>query len=197
MFRFIDELDNPAQDLRTIFPRAQIGGVSGHFRELFLMAGLSVQKRLAAAVSPHRFVSPLLHSAMLGLYRRGKTFAAVCRLLAVRGSILAEVPSYPMSHSTRCNGYAEAAAPAARAHLPEVKKCGKKRIWLDPNEVSDIGMANSRFNVRKLIKDGLIIRKPVKIHSRARVRKTNSRNPRILRLLSSLKEGEVASQTRF
>jgi large subunit ribosomal protein L19e len=52
-----------------------------------------------------------------------------------------------------------------------VKKCGKKRIWLDPNEVSDIGMANSRFNVRKLIKDGLIIRKPVKIHSRARVRK--------------------------
>merc|ERR1719152_503467 len=32
-------------------------------------------------------------------------------------------------------------------------------------------MANSRFNVRKLIKDGLIIRKPVKIHSRARCRK--------------------------
>merc|ERR1719240_440688 len=32
-------------------------------------------------------------------------------------------------------------------------------------------MANSRFNVRKLIKDGLIIRKPVKIHSRSRVRK--------------------------
>merc|ERR1719335_2090137 len=32
-------------------------------------------------------------------------------------------------------------------------------------------MANSRFNIRKLIKDGLIIRKAVKIHSRARVRK--------------------------
>merc|ERR1719324_2067042 len=32
-------------------------------------------------------------------------------------------------------------------------------------------MANSRFNVRKLIKNGLIIRKPIKIHSRARVRK--------------------------
>merc|ERR1712078_334945 len=28
-----------------------------------------------------------------------------------------------------------------------------------------------RFNVRKLLKDGLIIRKPVKIHSRSRVRK--------------------------
>merc|ERR1719386_693774 len=32
-------------------------------------------------------------------------------------------------------------------------------------------MANSRFNIRKLLKDGLINRKPVKIHSRSRVRK--------------------------
>merc|ERR1711972_439643 len=52
-----------------------------------------------------------------------------------------------------------------------VKKCGKGRIWLDPNEVNEISMANSRFNVRKLIKDGLIIRKAVKMHSRSRVRK--------------------------
>merc|ERR1712216_833609 len=36
---------------------------------------------------------------------------------------------------------------------------------------NEISMANSRFNVRKLIRDGLIIRKPVKIHSRARCRK--------------------------
>merc|ERR1711865_1236498 len=52
-----------------------------------------------------------------------------------------------------------------------VKKCGRGRIWLDPNEVSEISMANSRFNIRKLIKDGLINRKPVKMHSRSRVRK--------------------------
>merc|ERR1712190_295427 len=52
-----------------------------------------------------------------------------------------------------------------------VKKCGRGRIWLDPNEVNEISMANSRFNVRKLIKDGLIIRKAVKMHSRSRVRK--------------------------
>merc|ERR550537_952233 len=32
-------------------------------------------------------------------------------------------------------------------------------------------MANSRFNIRKLIKDGLIIRKAVKMHSRSRVSK--------------------------
>mmetsp|Transcript_85983 Transcript_85983/g.170691 ORF Transcript_85983/g.170691 Transcript_85983/m.170691 type:complete len:189 (+) Transcript_85983:67-633(+) len=52
-----------------------------------------------------------------------------------------------------------------------VKKCGEGRIWLDPNEASEISMANSRFNIRKLIKDGLIIRKAVKMHSRSRVRK--------------------------
>merc|ERR1712129_467163 len=44
-------------------------------------------------------------------------------------------------------------------------------MGLDPNEASEISMANSRFNIRKLIKDGLIIRKAVKMHSRSRVRK--------------------------
>merc|ERR1712232_376831 len=37
--------------------------------------------------------------------------------------------------------------------------------------MGEIKMANSRFNIRKLIKDGLIIRKPQVIHSRDRVRK--------------------------
>merc|ERR1712142_175584 len=54
-----------------------------------------------------------------------------------------------------------------------VLKCGKNKIWLDPNETSEIANANSRQNIRKLIKDGLIIRKPVAVHSRARVRKNN------------------------
>ncbi|CAE7927355.1 RPL19A, partial [Symbiodinium necroappetens] len=42
--------------------------------------------------------------------------------------------------------------------------CGK----LDPNETNELSMANSRFNIRKMIKDGLIIRKAVKMHSRSR-----------------------------
>ncbi|XP_068707103.1 large ribosomal subunit protein eL19-like [Montipora capricornis] len=50
-----------------------------------------------------------------------------------------------------------------------VLKCGKKKIWLDPNEINEIANANSRQNIRKLIKDGLIIKKPHNIHSRARV----------------------------
>jgi len=47
----------------------------------------------------------------------------------------------------------------------------KRKIWLDPNETAEIGMANSRQNVRKLIKDGFIIKKPPTVHSRARVQR--------------------------
>jgi len=54
-----------------------------------------------------------------------------------------------------------------------VLKCGKRKVWLDPNEVNEIHNANSRANFRKLIKDGYVIRKPNAIHSRARVNKRN------------------------
>ncbi|CBZ23520.1 putative 60S ribosomal protein L19 [Leishmania mexicana MHOM/GT/2001/U1103] len=52
-----------------------------------------------------------------------------------------------------------------------ILSCGRARVWLDPNEAMEIQNANSRKSVRKLIKDGFIIRKPVKVHSRARWRK--------------------------
>merc|ERR1719440_24327 len=32
-------------------------------------------------------------------------------------------------------------------------KCGKNKVWLDPNEINEIANANSRQNIRKLIKD--------------------------------------------
>ena len=47
----------------------------------------------------------------------------------------------------------------------------KNKIWLDPNEINEISNANSRQNIRRLIKNGLIIRKPQAVHSRDRVRK--------------------------
>merc|ERR1711985_111138 len=52
-----------------------------------------------------------------------------------------------------------------------VLKCGKRKIWLDPNEVNEISLANSRLNIRKLAKDGLVIKKPTKVHSRYGQRK--------------------------
>jgi len=49
--------------------------------------------------------------------------------------------------------------------------CGKRKVWLDPNEINEIHNANSRNNLRKLVKDGYVIKKPNAIHSRARVNK--------------------------
>jgi Ribosomal protein L19e len=51
----------------------------------------------------------------------------------------------------------------------DVLKCGKRKIWLDPNEINEIALANSRRNIHKLYKDGLIMKKPAVVHSRARV----------------------------
>jgi len=51
-----------------------------------------------------------------------------------------------------------------------VLKCGRKRIWMDPNETNEIALANSRKNIRKMFKDGLIVRRKVKMHSRSRVK---------------------------
>lgn len=54
-----------------------------------------------------------------------------------------------------------------------VLKCGKRKIWLDPNEINEIALANSRRNVVKLYKDGMIMKKPEVVHSRARVQVRN------------------------
>jgi len=48
--------------------------------------------------------------------------------------------------------------------------CGKRKVWLDPNEMNEISNANSRQTVRKLVSDGLIIKKPNAMHSRSRTR---------------------------
>jgi len=47
---------------------------------------------------------------------------------------------------------------------------GAKRVWMDPNEVNEIALANSRKAVSKLVKDNFIIKKKVRMHSRQRAR---------------------------
>lgn len=49
-----------------------------------------------------------------------------------------------------------------------VLKCGRRRVWCDPNETKEIGMANSRQGIRKLIKNGLVFRRNVAMHSKSR-----------------------------
>ncbi|KAI4351041.1 hypothetical protein L6164_005429 [Bauhinia variegata] len=47
-----------------------------------------------------------------------------------------------------------------------ILKCGQRRVWLDPHGINEISIANSRMNIRTLAKDGYIIKKPLKIHSK-------------------------------
>ena len=42
-----------------------------------------------------------------------------------------------------------------------ILKVGKQRVWLDPNEVNEISLANSRKAVRKLIKDNFVFKKKI------------------------------------
>eukprot|EP00997_Jenningsia_sp_PLL12_P007506 NODE_4154_length_691_cov_48.566978_g3525_i0.p1 GENE.NODE_4154_length_691_cov_48.566978_g3525_i0~~NODE_4154_length_691_cov_48.566978_g3525_i0.p1 ORF type:complete len:224 (-),score=3.60 NODE_4154_length_691_cov_48.566978_g3525_i0:20-634(-) len=53
----------------------------------------------------------------------------------------------------------------------DILQCGRKRVWLDPNEKAEIKSANSRRNIKRLIKNGLIIRRPIKIRTRFRWRR--------------------------
>jgi large subunit ribosomal protein L19e len=55
-----------------------------------------------------------------------------------------------------------------------VLKCGQRRVWIDPNETSEVALANSRKNIRKLYKDGLIMKRQVHMHSRSRVKKVHA-----------------------
>lgn len=59
-----------------------------------------------------------------------------------------------------------------------VLKCGKHRVWIDPNEASEVGLANSRRAIRKLHRDGIILKRKVAMHSRARVRRYHEQKRR-------------------
>ena len=54
----------------------------------------------------------------------------------------------------------------------DILACGRDRVWIDPNEAQHISAANSRKGIRRLIKEGFIVRKPVKVQTRSRWRAT-------------------------
>lgn len=60
-------------------------------------------------------------------------------------------------------GHAQASEDASSSVL----HCDKKKVWLDRNETNEIANANSCQQIGKLIQDGLIIGKPVTVHSQA------------------------------
>ncbi|KKK21120.1 translational activator GCN1 [Aspergillus rambellii] len=99
------------------------------------------------------------------------------------GKVELEEGSFGEENSTRCRVQRTSSANDRRyadikmVNLRTQKRlaasvvgCGKRKIWLDPNEMTEISNANSRQSIRKLVSDGLIIRKPVTMHSRSRAR---------------------------
>lgn len=66
--------------------------------------------------------------------------------------------------------FATAAAAMSILRLQErlasrVLRCGKKKVQLDPSEANEIASATSHQQIWKLIKDRLIMGKPVTVHS--------------------------------
>ena len=51
-----------------------------------------------------------------------------------------------------------------------VLKCGKNKVWMDNKETSEIALATTRGHIKKLVKDGIILRRAVTVHSRFRTR---------------------------
>jgi len=52
-----------------------------------------------------------------------------------------------------------------------VLKCGENRVWFDPTALEDIATAATKNDIRELIEQGVIKRKPVKGICRARINK--------------------------
>ena len=66
--------------------------------------------------------------------------------------------------------FATAAAAVSILRLQEslpsrVLRCGKKKVRLDPSETNEIASATCHQQIWKLIKDRLIMGKPVTVHS--------------------------------
>lgn len=65
--------------------------------------------------------------------------------------------------------------PPATLHslAADILKVGVNKVFIDPNEVNDVAVANSRQGVRKLIKTKVVSKRMPVVHSRARVRAYN------------------------
>ncbi|KAJ7975242.1 Ribosomal protein L19 [Quillaja saponaria] len=53
-----------------------------------------------------------------------------------------------------------------------ILKCAKGKVWLDPNEIKEISISNSRMNIRSLVNDGYIIKKSMITRSLWQTRQT-------------------------
>jgi len=53
----------------------------------------------------------------------------------------------------------------------KVLKIGKSRVWIDPEKREDVGKAITKWDIRRLIKKGIIKELPKKLHKSKELRK--------------------------
>ena len=61
--------------------------------------------------------------------------------------------------------------PAVKRLAADILRCGRNKVWLDPSEGARLKSSSSRMQIRNLIKDGMILKKPNVVHSRWRANK--------------------------
>ncbi|ALV61939.1 LSU ribosomal protein L19e [Thermococcus sp. 2319x1] len=52
----------------------------------------------------------------------------------------------------------------------ELLKCGENRVWIDPERIDDVKSAITREDIKRLINEGVIKKKPIKGQSRYRAK---------------------------
>jgi large subunit ribosomal protein L19e len=73
----------------------------------------------------------------------------------------------------------------------KVMKVGEGRVWIDPGRFEDVSMAITRQDIRSLIKDGVIKKRPEVGVSRGRFRKISKQKKKGLRKGPGTRKGPV------
>ena len=79
----------------------------------------------------------------------------------------------------------------------DVLKCGNDRVRLDPSQMEEITKAITKYDVRKLISKGLIMKVPAVGTSRVRARKIHAQKQKGRRRGSGSRKGSKGSRVQF
>lgn len=75
-----------------------------------------------------------------------------------------------------------------------IMKCGKDKVWVDPNETSRIKEATTRKGIKQLISDGVIIRKPNALKTRYNIRIRRMKKEKGRRCGEGRKKGKASAR---
>ncbi|KAG1173749.1 hypothetical protein G6F70_005612 [Rhizopus microsporus] len=154
--------------LQLYLYRNQLSCLNSHLFRLKNLTVLSLRNNQLQSIPPDIALLENLVELSLGNNQLKSLPAELLRLRKLRTLSLFPNPYFENDNQSRQRIMTKVPS-LVEISTASVLKCGQRKIWLDPNEVNEISNANSRANIRKLVKDGLIIRKPQISQSRFRV----------------------------